>query len=181
MKNVNDEFNNLSRIVKMISEQFGMNCEVILHDLTKDYNHTIVSIENGHITNRKVGGAGSNLGLQVLAGKKKEGDEYSYITQTKDGKLLRSSTVYLRDDENKVIGALCVNYDISDLMMAKNVIDDAMMFNEVHSKVEPEFFANNVGEIITHLIQQCSNYIGKPGSLMTKEEKIRALKFFYYI
>ena len=47
MKNVNDEFNNLSRIVKMISEQFGMNCEVILHDLTKDYNHTIVSIENG--------------------------------------------------------------------------------------------------------------------------------------
>ncbi|WP_100065619.1 helix-turn-helix transcriptional regulator [Miniphocaeibacter massiliensis] len=178
MKNVNSEFNNLNRIVKMISEQFGSKCEVILHDLTKDYNHTIISIENGHITNREVGGSGSNLGLQVLSGKKKDGDEFSYITQTKDGKLLRSSTVFLRDEKDKVIGALCVNYDISDLMMAKNIIDDAMMFNNVKSKDEPEFFANNVGEIIDHLIQQCQNYIGKPGSLMTKEEKIRALKFF---
>lgn len=29
---------------------------VVLHDLEKDYEHTIVDIRNGHITNRKVGG-----------------------------------------------------------------------------------------------------------------------------
>lgn len=178
MKNIDSDISNLTRITKMIAEQFGSKCEVLLHDLTKDYNNTIVAIENGHITNRKVGGSGSNLGLQVLAGKKKNGDKFNYITQTKDGKLLRSSTAFLRDDEGEVIGALCVNYDISDLLMAKNVIDDVMMFKNENSIEDSEFFANNVGEIIDYLIQQCQIYIGKPGSIMTKEEKIKALKFF---
>lgn len=177
MKTIQDEFANLQRITTMISEQFGSRCEVVLHDLTKDYNHTIVAIE-GNVTNRSVGGSGSNLGLPVLAGKKKDGDQYNYITQTKDGRTLRSSSTYLRDDNGNVIGALCINYDISDLMIAESIIKDVTLYPTSEKEVEPEVFANNVAEILDHLTVQCQEYIGKPSSEMTKEDKINAIGFF---
>lgn len=177
MKTIQDEFANLQRITTMISEQFGSRCEVVLHDLTKDYNHTIVAIE-GNVTNRSVGGSGSNLGLPVLAGRKKDGDQYNYITQTKDGRTLRSSSTYLRDDNGNVIGALCINYDISDLMIAESIIKDVTLYPTSEKEVEPEVFANNVAEILDHLTVQCQEYIGKPSSEMTKEDKINAIGFF---
>lgn len=177
MKTIQDEFANLQRITTMISEQFGSRCEVVLHDLTKDYNHTIVAIE-GNVTNRSVGGSGSNLGLPVLAGRKKDGDQYNYITQIKDGRTLRSSSTYLRDDNGNVIGALCINYDISDLMIAESIIKDVTLYPTSEKEVEPEVFANNVAEILDHLTVQCQEYIGKPSSEMTKEDKINAIGFF---
>ena len=41
-------------MVKFIAAVCGPRCEVALHDLD-DINHSIVAIENGHITGRKVG------------------------------------------------------------------------------------------------------------------------------
>lgn len=178
MKSLQCEWSNLTRLINMIAEQFGPRCEVVLHDLTKDYNHTIVSIVNGHVTNRVQGGSGSNLGLPVLAGHKIDGDVYNYVTRTKENKTLRSSTFYLRDDNDQVIGCICINYDISDLLVLQSALDDVTMYPSAKQDVEPEVFAKNVGEILDHLIEQCTEYIGKPGFEMSKEEKIDALAFF---
>lgn len=178
MNTIQEEWLNLTRIIKMIAEQFGGRCEVVLHDLTKDYNHTIAAIENAHITGREVGGSGSNLGLPVLTGKKKVGDVYNYITHTKDGKVLRSSTTFLRDNANEVIGTICINYDISDLLLMENIMKDVVMYPDFKTDVEPEVFANNVGEILNHLTSQCQEYVRKPVVQMTKEDKIKAIEFF---
>ena len=178
MEKLQEEWSNYTRLIKMIAEQFGSRCEVILHDLTQSYDHTIVTIENGHITNRKVGDCGSNLGLQVLSGNKKEGDIYNYITQTRDGKILRSSTTYIRNGEGQVIGAICINYDITDLIMADNILRDITMYSVSKNDVEQEVFASNVGEILDHLISMCQVMIGKPSSMMTKADKIKAIDFF---
>ena len=61
MKNIYEQWNLLQNIMDMLENQFGSSCEVVLHDLTKDYNHTIVDIRNGHLTGREIGGCGSNL------------------------------------------------------------------------------------------------------------------------
>ena len=74
MKSIYDEWDFFKRLLDMLEQQLGTNTEILLHDLTKDYNHTIVDIRNGHITNRKIGDCGSNLGLRVLSGKVKDGD-----------------------------------------------------------------------------------------------------------
>ena len=52
MKAISDEMDNLRRLVEMLAAQFGKNSEIILHDLSKDYEHTIVAIENNWITGR---------------------------------------------------------------------------------------------------------------------------------
>lgn len=175
MEYINEELTFLKDVMKAIVNQFGEKCEVALHDLTKEYNHTIVSIENGHITNRKVGDCGSNLGLEVLRGTEKNGNKYNYITQTKDGKTLRSSSVYIRNKEGKVIGSLCINLDISDFILAENTIKTLTM-NQGNTEVE-EVFTQDVSELLEHLIHKCQQEIGKPVQYMNREDKKIAIKF----
>ena len=51
----------LEQIAKAIAAQFGSNCEVVLHELSgKSAYSSIVAIENGHVTGRKVGGWGTD-------------------------------------------------------------------------------------------------------------------------
>ena len=92
MANLSSDY--LKKLLDMMENHFGKNNEIVLHDLTKDYNHTIIDIRNGHITGRSIGDCGSNLGLEVLRGTVVNGDRYNYITHTKDGKVLRSSSMY---------------------------------------------------------------------------------------
>ena len=58
----------LVNIMKLIAAEFGPQCEIVLHDWSKEYDKTIIAIENGHVSGRKVGDGGSNLGLEVMRG-----------------------------------------------------------------------------------------------------------------
>lgn len=178
MKNIMEEFDNLSRTIKMIANQFGDKCEVILHDLTGDYDHTIVAIEHGYITGRTIGGCGSNIGLQVLRGTSNGEDLYNYFTRTPTGKLLRSSTIHLRDDEGNVIGAICVNFDITELVDMGEQIQSLTMFSGKNGISGGECLAANVTELLDYLISECESLIHKSTEQMTKEDKIAAIRFF---
>ena len=55
--------------LKGLAKQFGEQCEVVLHDLTtEDFGKSIILIENGHVTNRKVGDGPSHVVLETLHG-----------------------------------------------------------------------------------------------------------------
>ena len=117
MKKISDEMANLKRLVQMLAAQFVKDSEIVLHDLSKEYEHTIVAIENNGITGRQVGDGGTNLGLEVLRNPPNtNGDIYNYFNRMADGRMLRSSTLYFRDDKGNVIGSLCINTDLSPLV-----------------------------------------------------------------
>lgn len=59
------EYQFLFPLIKGIAKALGPNCEVVLHDLY-DVEHSLVAIENNHITGRKIGDPSTNLGLEVL-------------------------------------------------------------------------------------------------------------------
>ena len=43
----------LKQMAHGIAKQFGTSCEVVIHDLNKNLETSIVHIENGQVTNRK--------------------------------------------------------------------------------------------------------------------------------
>lgn len=174
MKTLTEEMSTLTRIAKGIAAQFGKDCEVVLHDYTQSYESTIVLIENGHVTGRKVGDCGTNLGLEVLRGTVSDGDQYRYITQTKDGKILRSTSIYLRDEEGKAIGALCMNWDLTEFYACNNALKGIL---ETETDAVEEVITNDVSELLDALIQDSVRYVGKPVISMTKEDKIKGLKY----
>lgn len=175
MKQVQEEFAFFESLMKGLTAIFGTNCEVVLHDLTDSYESTVVMIENGHVTDRRVGDCGSNLGLEVLRGTVRNGDKYGYFTNTRDGRVLRSSSVYIRDGEGKVIGCLCVNFDVSNLMVADKTIRSLISNGE--GEKEEEFFVNDVNQLLDALLQKAMEEVGKPVSYMTRDDKIRVVKY----
>ena len=167
------------QLAKCLAKQFGDQCEVVLHDLTtKDFSKSIVLIENGHVTNRRVGDGPSHVVLETLHGDPSRlKDHLGYLTRTKDGRILKSSTMYIRDEEqpDKVIGIFAINYDITGLLAMDNSIR-SLIASEPEAKA-PEKITTNVTNLLDDLIEQSVALVGKPVALMTKDDKVRAVSF----
>ena len=94
----------LRQIAHGLAAQFGSNCEVVVHDLDPDrLDNSIVLIENGHVSHRKQGDGPSHIVLEALKSDPAAlKDKLSYLTRTHDNRILKSSTLYIRDEEGKV-------------------------------------------------------------------------------
>src|ERR1700761_8640427 len=93
-------FATLRPVISGITETFGRNCEVVLHDFRRP-DGTIVGI-SGNVTNRHVGGSVSQIGMAIISEGDAAQDQYSYITRTPDGRVLKSVTITLRDSRQRV-------------------------------------------------------------------------------
>lgn len=167
----------LERLCKGLATQFGSNCEVVVHDIQQDYEESIIAIENGHITRRKVGDGGSEIVLQVLKSSDDvQNDHLNYLTKTQDGKILKSSSIYIRDDNNKITGILSINFNMTDFMVGESAMR-SILSHSGEERIEPELIPTNVQELLDILIDESCNLVGKPVSIMNKEDKTRAIQY----
>ena len=168
----------VKRIIDMLEQHLGCSSEIVLHDLRKPYEQTIVDIRHGEITGRKIGGCGSNLGLEVIRGIQKAGDSFNYITHTKNGKILRSSTIYLYDNQ-QIIGALCINTDITETLRIENYMRTYNGYSTKpnNNNVKNEHFAENVSELLDCFIKDAQDFVGVQSPLMSKEEKGKFIQY----
>jgi len=166
----------LKQVAAGIAAQFGSDCEVVVHDLSRHPDHTIAAIENGHVSGRKVGDGASHVVIEQMQTNDPEPkDHLCYLTKTPDGKILKSSTVYIRNSKGKVSGILSINYDISKLLMVEGAVRELVSTQEPQ-QAEPERIVN-INDMLEDLIQQSVALVGKPVALMNKEDKVRAIQF----
>ena len=88
--------NFVSRLTDALGQTFGKYCEIVVHDFNSPES-SIIAITNGSLTGRKVGDTLDALGFQLLKNHPSS-DLLNYRTKTKDGKELRSSSIFLRDE-----------------------------------------------------------------------------------
>ena len=165
------------QLARGIARQFGNNCEVVVHDLSgEDSEHSVVVIENGHVTGRRLGDGPSHVVWEALkADPKNLQDRLAYLTRTEDGKILKSSTIFIRDDQDKVTGIFAINYDIT---MMKAMEETLSMFTGTEETAqEPQTITHNVNNLLDELIKQSAQLVGKPVALMTKDDKVKAIRF----
>ena len=166
----------LKQLMDMLEQHFGYNCEIVLHDLTKDYAHTIVDIRNGHITGRKIGDCGSNLGLEVLKGNVVNADRLNYITHTKDAKVLRSSSIYMKEG-GKVVAALCINSDITESIRFESYLREQNNCSLTRDTGVREFHATDIKQLQEFFLKEGIEVIGKSVNQMSKEDKMTFLQY----
>ena len=171
----------LKRLAKGLAAQFGEDCEIVIHDLTGDSREkTIVAIDNGHVTGRKVGGPLSHIVLEALATGYEPEDQLCYLTKTKDGRVLRSSTIFIREDEedpaSHPIGIISINYDITRLVAMEQTARRMINYPETPA-AEPTRITSNVADLLDELIEQSVAMVGKPVEMMNKSDKVRAIGF----
>ncbi|MBR0508129.1 MAG: transcriptional regulator [Clostridia bacterium] len=166
------------RLSKAIAEQFGENCEVVVHDLKSgDLEHTVALIENGHVTHRKAGDGPSRVVLEALKAEDPENltDRAGYLMKTHDGRILKCATVFLRDENGVPEGVFSINYDVTELLMAERAIGSILHHKE--EKKIPDRIPLSVNDLLDDLIEQSVQLVGKPVAMMNKEDKINAIAF----
>lgn len=166
------------RLAHSLALQFGPNCEIVVHDLeTGDMDHSIVAIENGHVSGRKLGDGPSHIVLESMNEDATEvHDRAPYLTKTADGKLLKSSTIFIRDNDGNPVGIMGINFDIT-LMKAFERSLEALTGTGDKGYTEPDPITKNIGDLLEDLLRECEQYVGKPAALMTKDERIRAIGY----
>lgn len=170
--------NFLIQIAHGIAVQFGNSCEVVIHDLTKQaIESSVVYIEHGHISSRKAGDGPSGVVLETLQKDPlKIQDHLAYLTRTADGRILKSSTMYIRGDSGQIDYIFSLNYDITGLTTIDNALRSLIEIGSAESK-KPKKITHNVNDLLDSLIEQSVELVGKPVALMSKEDKIEAIQF----
>ncbi len=108
----------LKQIAAGVAAQFGDKCEVVIHDVASRPEHTIVHIENGHVSGRKIGDGASRVVMEQLEHQNEQPqDHLCYLTRTPGGKILKSSSLYIRNSRGAVTAIFSINYDITNIMM----------------------------------------------------------------
>ena len=167
----------LRQMARGLAAQFGPSCEVVIHDLTGDHEHTVIHIENGHVSGRQPGDGPSQAVLEAMkATHAPEEDHLAYLTRTPDGKILKSSTLYIRDDTGRIEAVFAINYDISALLTVENALH-GLTAPALPSPAEPASIPQNVNDLLDELIRQSVALVGKPVVLMDREDKRRAIRF----
>ena len=169
--------NELKRVAKGIAATFGSNCEVVIHDVSgKGSDNTIVAIENGHVTGRKVGDGASQVVLDQIANLESQPEDHlCYLMRTPGGKILKSSTMYIRNSRGAVTAIFAINYDVTNLILMHQEIGEMTMPRDT-AHTEPEKIIN-VNDVLEELITQSIRLVGKPVALMSKDDKIKAIRF----
>lgn len=164
------------RLSKAIAAQFGKDCEVVVYDLKScPAEHSIIAIENGHVSGRHPGDGPSHIVLDAL--KTKNGhakDRLAFLTKGRNGKILKSSNVYLRDENGEIIGMLAINFDISLMVAMKHALKDLTKEGPSGSGTSD---TTSVTALLDDLIDQSIQLVGKPVALMNKDDKVRAIRY----
>lgn len=149
----NPELERYLPIAKMIGRSLGKNCEVVLHDLTRPHN-SVVYVANSHVTGRRLGQSFDRLIKKLLLKPELIDDQRcNYVYTADNGNTVKSSTVLLRDHNAKVIGAMCINVDISAVQKAADVLQSIISpMDETEQEKAPEPELSNVGDVLDAII-----------------------------
>jgi predicted transcriptional regulator YheO len=89
--------------------------------------------------------------------------------------------MFVRDEKNKTIGCLCINYDITDILASQKVLSAFTGITpapqkEVEEKNQ-ENFTNNINEMFENIFNEALEHIGKPGQKLNREDNINITRF----
>ncbi|MFJ4535510.1 transcriptional regulator [Streptomyces tibetensis] len=141
----------LKPVVDGIAATFGPVCDVVLHDY-RNPERSVVAVA-GAVTGRTVGGAMSEIGMRVLAGGDEASDELNYVTRTRDGTPVKSSTMVLRDSTGAVFGALCVNVDVGAVTQVHDLLGAlAGVGGAARAELPTTTFGNDIDSVVDALV-----------------------------
>ena len=159
---------------KMIVDAFGSNCEVVLHDLSIP-QHSVVFVCNNAVTGRAIGQSFDHLIKDVLlSGDLSDDYRSNYTFVTEDGKKIKSSTSLIRNPQGRVIGAVCINYDISALEVIRDEMDKFLATSPTAGGIR-----DSIGVSVSQVLDDLIDSILKSVDVekMTKKDRLEIISF----
>ncbi|MCH4167473.1 MAG: PAS domain-containing protein [Megasphaera sp.] len=157
-------------LVRFLADVMGPRCEVVLQDV-RTPDHSIMSIRNGHISGRSVGGPLTNLTLKIIsaAGETMNRSLVNYDSKNSHGEELVSSKYFIRDGDGIIIGVFSINilkptcHDPNNQLVCEPCTFMGQAVNE-YLDTSPE-------QIILHAVDEVLEHMGKNAGCLTMQEK----------
>lgn len=166
-----EAFNIATQLAIALHELLGPMCEAVLHDF-KDLEHSIVHIE-GNVTNRAIGGAATDLILECVRTTRTDQDLYGYATSLPGGRIMKSSTIFLRDESGVAFGALCVNLDVSDFVAFRNTLNAFVQTKD--NERTTETLSDNIFDTVQSAVAETLFESGRSLHSMSRDDKIELM------
>lgn len=101
-----------------LSRYLGDGYEIVLHSL-EDCSHSAIKVINGFHTGRSEGAPITDLALKMLEKLEKQKDgckAITYFVKNKNGEPLKSTTITVKGENNRIIGLVCINFYMNTTM-----------------------------------------------------------------
>lgn len=133
-------------VVQDLAVYLGSSYEIVLHSL-EDYDHSVIAIVNGAHTGRTVGAPITDLALDMLDVLSQGKPSTAYFSTNKKGEPLKSTTIAIRGEHDRIVGLLCINLYLNTPL--SEILADLTpdRFAGVSAPAR-ETFASNTGELI---------------------------------
>lgn len=186
-------------LVKFLGEALGPCYEVVLQDVSSE-KKGIIAIANGQISGREVGAPLTGNAIKMIMSRRYEETDrvINYLGVLKNGHKIRSSTMFLYDDNGKLAGLLCINFDPSPFQeMSVNLMrlihPDTFIGKYLSSQKEneasqqhldaaagmTEYFSADTTALMNDLFSETVAALGVPSARLKQEEKILLIARLY--
>lgn len=178
-----------STLVDFLGKVLGPDYEIALHEIDSD-SQSIIAIANGNVSGRKVGAPITDLALKMIKDKVYEKRDYvlNYKGISKTGKVLRSSTIFIKEDDGTLVGMLCINFDGSRYAdVSRQVLElchPSILEDEVRQPIVPpssltdavENFPETISEAMDTVMSDCLQSSDASPDRLTQAEKIHIVE-----
>lgn len=160
----------LGPVADGIAATLGSFCEVVVHDFRRPET-SVVAIA-GSVTERSVGGSMSEIGMGLLARGDDAEDQLNYLTRTASGKLVKSSTMLLRDSGGTVFGALCVNLDVTALGQLRTLVGELADVGTATAETPTTTFGDDIDAVVDAIVDEHQLRLNKPWAALSRDERL---------
>ncbi|WZL73007.1 PAS domain-containing protein [Clostridiaceae bacterium 35-E11] len=146
--------NSYKEMVVGLGSYLGSGYEITVHSL-EDFHHSVVQIINGHYSGRNVGSPITDFALSMLSKIERSDDKtaITYFNKNKNNVLLKSTTIPILGENERIIGLLCINFytniPLSDIL-CQLIPQDAT--NEETKSIEN--FTDDIDDLILNALNE---------------------------
>ncbi|MEU6408174.1 PAS domain-containing protein [Microbispora sp. NPDC046933] len=170
----------LGPVIPVLAQALGPNTEVVLHNLTAMPN-TIAAI-GGTLTGRDIGGPPTDLGLRTFKAGWTD-HLIGYRSETADGLVMRSSSIFFHAPSGKSVVCLCINTDIGELKRAADILEALTTTNAgagpllgARPGAPAETFPVSLDSLGEGILDEAVAGVGVPVELMKKSHKVAVVE-----
>ncbi len=166
-------------VMKGISFIYGNNCEVVLHSMEFE-DRAIIAIENKHVSRRDIGEPMSDFVFKLLEDMSKVDEPF--INFFKDTSLrkneLKSCTTLIRNSNKHIIGALCINMDLS--IPINEFFKDFLVYDsDKYNSTKTADYTQTARELIDFSIDKALEIVNKQRGLSSTDRNKAVINELY--
>ena len=180
---MNTILNSYKTLVRFLGQVLSSEYEIVLHDLS-DGNYTVIEIAHGFNSKRGIGAPLTKKALAFIEQGiyRKEDFVLNYYGAIGGARTI-SSTMFIKDDYDNLIGMLCVNHNITNSVQLLESLSKMLNVSQSMSIISssgnqpdsPEVFTSDVNELVASLMEHMMP-AGASAERLSQDERIEIIK-----